>query len=190
MVNITPASGPATRPARILRGLADNPAGLSNSALVTLLGEDAGTVRQRVLCWYNQILAKHADAGNVIRTGLTAGGRRVGKSCIWQITSQGRAYLAALEALPQARADAAFAARREAAAKRQAEKTRAGKLTRAAASYGPDTPRDTRRVVAADLRKAGCTLAEIAQVFGKTREAIRLDLLPGGRPSQSKKKVA
>lgn len=39
----------------------------------------------------------------------------------------------------------------------------------------------TRRLLAAGLRAAGCTLAEIGDVLGVSREMARQDLLPAGR---------
>ena len=62
-----------TRPARLLRALAQNPEPLSSPALTSLLAEPGR--RRRLLASYDRILHRHEQAGHVERAGRERKGR-------------------------------------------------------------------------------------------------------------------
>jgi hypothetical protein len=94
----------------------------------------------------------------------------------WYITEAGLRYLDWLNAVPgrQALQDTAVNISQQIV---KARKDRLNAILQQAETiYGPwNTPAE-RRVVAVQLRDHGCTLQSIADVFGVTRESIRLDL--------------
>ena len=169
-----------TRPARLLRALAQNPEPLSAPALASLLAEPGR--RCRLLSSYDRALRRHEQAGHVERAGRERNGR--GRpATTWRITSAGRGWLDDHDTAP-ARAAAAAAAVRRAAA----ERDRA--LDEARATFTRQTPRISRKRAAHQLRELGCTLDQIGAVFHVTKERIRQDLLwdpAAGRPPRKPK---
>jgi hypothetical protein len=91
-----PAPRTRTRPALILRALADSPEPLSTPGLVDLLGEGV-TGRRRVLAWYGDILRRLEVRGRVRRAGIVPGARRRAPAQAWAVTDEGRAWLAGHE---------------------------------------------------------------------------------------------
>ena len=170
-----------TRPARLLRALAQNPEPLSAPALASLLAEP-GRRRRLLLSSYDRALRRHEQAGHVERAGRERNGR--GRpATTWRITSAGRGWLDDHDTAP-ARAAAAAAQVRRAAA----ERDRA--LDEARATFTRQTPRISRKRAAHQLRELGCTLDQIGAVFHVTKERIRQDLLwdpAAGRPPRKPK---
>jgi hypothetical protein len=172
-----PAGGHAataeTRPARLLRELAQNPEPLSALALASLLAEPGR--RRRLLASYDRALRRHEQAGRVERTGHATKGR--GRpAIIWRITPAGHDWLNEHDQAP------ALAA---AAAAQRAVTERDRALDRARASFDRQTPRISRKRAAHQLRELGCTLDQIGAIFHVSRERIRQDLLwdPAARPT-------
>jgi hypothetical protein len=162
------------RPIRIMRALAGAPDGLSTPAIVAELAEGIPS-NQRALSWYGQILRSRAKQGHVENAGKISGrGWQRPPVIIWRITGEGRKLLARIDDEP------ARKARAEQAAIEQEEASRAqtSALAEAARLYSRHTPRSVRRPAAARLRELGCSLEEIGQVFGVSREMIRQDCLP------------
>lgn len=165
-----------TRVIRLLKALdAAGEAGMSTPQLVDQLDEvrDPKPVRQTVLTWYGGILRHLQETGQVHRAGRTAGGWQQSPAIVWTITPAGRQRLtdhadAIRHAAEQAAEDRLQAAR-------ATERERA--LGDALEKYGPHTPRPVRRPVVQQLRDLGCTLEQIGEAFGLSREMIRLDLL-------------
>lgn len=156
-----------TRPARLLRALAQHPEPLSAPALASLLAEPGR--RPRLLSAYDYALRRHERAGYVERAGRERQGR--GRPAImWRITTVGRGWL---EDYDHARelATAAAAEERRAAA----ERDRA--LDEARATFNRQTPRISRKRAVQQLRELGCTLDQIGAVFHVSKERIRQDLL-------------
>jgi predicted ArsR family transcriptional regulator len=183
-VTIPAAQHPATaetRPARLLRALAQNPEPLSAPALASLLAEPGR--RRRLLATYDRILHRHEQAGHVERTGRVPK-RRGRPAIIWRITPAGRAWLDDYDKAPALAAAAAAAQRRtEQAQRAAAERDRA--LDEARATFSRETPRISRKRAAQQLRDLGCTLDQIGAVFHVSKERIRQDLLwdPAARTS-------
>jgi hypothetical protein len=172
-----PAGGHAataeTRPARLLRELAQNPEPLSALALASLLAEPGR--RRRLLASYDRALHRHEQAGRVERTGHATKGR--GRpAIIWRITPAGHDWLNEHDQAP------ALAA---AAAAQRAVTERDRALDQARASFDRQTPRISRKRAAHQLRELGCTLDQIGAIFHVSRERIRQDLLwdPAARPA-------
>ena len=156
-----------TRPARLLRALAQNPEPLSTPALASLLAEPGR--RRRLLSAYDQALRRHEQAGHVERAGRERKGR--GRpAIIWRITPAGRGWLDDHDRAPALAAAAAAQARRAAAERDQA-------LDEARATFDLQTPRISRKRAAHQLRDLGCTLDQIGAVFHVSKERIRQDLL-------------
>jgi hypothetical protein len=176
-VTIPAAQHPATaetRPARLLRALAQNPEPLSAPALASLLAEPGR--RRRLLATYDRILHRHEQAGHVERTGRVPK-RRGRPAIIWRITPAGRAWLDDYDKAPARAAAAAAAAQRQT---EQAQRTAAERdhaLDQARATFNRQTPRTDRKCAAHQLRDLGCTLDQIGAVFGVSKERIRQDLL-------------
>ena len=165
-----------TRPARLLRALAQNPEPLSSPALASLLAEPGR--RQGLLASYDHTLRQHEQAGHVERVGRERKGR--GRPAIvWRITTAGRGWLDEHDKAPDLAAAAAAQARRAAAERDQA-------LDQARATFNRQTPRISRKHAAQQLRELGCTLDQIGAVFHVSKERIRQDLLwdPSARPGQ------
>ena len=177
-----PAGGHAataeTRPARLLRELAQNPEPLSALALASLLAEPGR--RRRLLASYDRALHRHEQAGHVERAGHATKGR--GRPAItWRITTAGRDWLNEHDRAPALAAAAAAAT--EQAQRTATERDRA--LDQARATFNRQTPRISRKRVAHQLRELGCTLDQIGAIFHVSRERIRQDLLwdPAARTS-------
>ena len=95
-----------TRPARLLRALAQNPEPLSAPALASLLAEPGR--RRRLLSSYDRALRRHEKAGHVERAGRERKGR--GRpAIIWRITPAGRLWLDDHDQAPALAAAAAAA---------------------------------------------------------------------------------
>ena len=175
-----PAATAETRPARLLRALAQNPEPLSAPALASLLAE-AGR-RRRLLSAYDYTLRRHEQAGYVERAGheRKARGR---PATTWRITTAGRRWLDDHDQAPALAAAAAADARRAAAERDQA-------LDQARATFTRQTPRVSRKHAAHQLRELGCTLGQIGAVFHVSKETIRQDLLwdPAARKPPAKPK--
>ena len=156
-----------TRPARLLRALAQNPEPLSAPALATLLAEPGG--RRRLLSAYDRALRGRKHNGHVERAGRERKGH--GRpAIIWRITTAGRGWLEDHDNAPDLAAAAATQARRAAAERDQA-------LDEARATFDLQTPRISRKRAAHKLRELGCTLDQIGAVFHVSKERIRQDLL-------------
>ena len=98
-----------TRPARLLRALAQNPEPLSTPALASLLAEPGR--RRRLLSSYDRTLHRHEQAGHVERAGRERKGR--GRpAIIWRITTAGRGWLDDHDKAPALAAAAAAEAQR------------------------------------------------------------------------------
>lgn len=168
-----------TRPGRILRALAEAPAGLSTPQLVDLLGEEGSTPHQRLLTWYGSILRKREKLGEVTRAGLVPGHWQRGPAVRWAITDAGRTRLEELETAP-ARARVTAERKAELTAERaRAMAVRERLLDEADREHGAGTsPAERRRLVPA-LRAAGCSLDDIGAVFAVSGEQIRHDLING-----------
>lgn len=121
---------------------------------------------------------RHAEAQGVEKRYVSGGLKKPQPSHAWWITEAGTGYLRQLD--EAADAVLARAAEQEARAAKQASALRA--IQEMALQCGPHVSRAQRRVLAAKLRDAGCTLGQIGTLFGKSREMIRLDLLPPGTP--------
>ena len=169
-----------TRPARLLRALAQNPGPLSTPALAGLLAEPGR--RRILLSAYDQALHRHEKAGHVERAGRERKGR--GRPAItWRITTTGRDWLEDHDNAP-ARAAAAAAQAQHAATQRDQA------LNQARATFSRQTPRTDRKRAAHQLRELGATLDQIGAIFHVSKERIRQDLLwdPAPRPATPKNK--
>jgi len=167
------------RPGRILRALAEAPAGLSTPQLVEKLGERSAPNQQVMLSWYGEILRKREQRGEVARAGTVPGRWQQGPAVRWAITDAGRARLAEMEAGP---GRARIAAERKAAQAAERARLLAHRerlLADADRDYGAGVTAAERRRIVPALRAAGCTLADIGSVFGVTGEQIRHDLVNG-----------
>ena len=135
-----------TRPARLLRALAQHPEPLSAPALASLLAEPGR--RRRLLSSYDRALRRHEQAGHVERAGRERKGQ--GRpAIIWRITSAGRGWLDDHDKAPDLAAAAVAEARRAAAERDQA-------LDEARATFTRQTPRISRKRAAHQLRELGC----------------------------------
>ena len=156
-----------TRPARLLRALAQNPEPLSTPALASLLAEPGR--RRGLLSAYDKALRRHEKAGHLEQAGRERKGR--GRpAIIWRITPAGRGWLDDHDNAPALAAAAAADARRAAAERDHA-------LDDARATFDLQTPRISRKRAAHRLRELGCTLDQIGAVFHVSKERIRQDLL-------------
>jgi hypothetical protein len=167
-----------TRPARLLRALAQNPGPLSTPALASLLAEPGR--RRRLLPSYDHTLRRQEQAGHVERAGRERNGR--GRpAIIWRITTAGRGWLDDHDNASALAAAATAEAQRAATERDQA-------LDQARATFTRQTPRISRKRAAHQLRELGCTLDQIGAVFHVSKERIRQDLLwdPAARPAARK----
>ena len=167
-----------TRPARLLRALAQHPEPLSTPALVSLLAEPGR--RGRLLASYDHTLRQREQAGHVEQAGHATNGPDQ-PATIWRITSAGRRWLDDHDKAPALAAAAAAEAGRAAAERDHA-------LDEARATFSRQTPRISRKRAAHQLRDLGCTLDQIGAVFHVSKERIRQDLLwnPAVRPAARK----
>jgi hypothetical protein len=176
-----------TRPARLLRALAQNPEPLSTPTLASLLAEPGR--RRRLLSAYDHILRRHEQAGHVERAGRERKGR--GRPAIvWRITTAGRGWLDEHDKAPDLAAAATVEAQRKTEQARRAAAERDHALDEARATFTRQTPRISRKRAAHQLRELGCTLDQIGAVFHVTKERIRQDLLwdPAARTPRRKPK--
>jgi DNA-binding PadR family transcriptional regulator len=174
-----------TRPARLLRALAQNPEPLSTPALVGLLAEPGR--RRRLLASYDRALRRHEHAGHVQQAGHATNGR--GRpAIIWRITTAGRGWLDEHDQAPARAAAAAAEAQRETEQVQRTATERDHALDEARATFSRQTPRAIRKRAAQQLRDLGCTLDQIGAVFHVSKERIRQDLLwdPAAPPTARK----
>jgi hypothetical protein len=170
-----------TRPVLVLRALA------AKGPLSTPQIMDALELRtdppQRALSWLGTILRKQERDGQVREAGRTAGAWQQSPAVIWKITEGGLAELRLIDSLPERRRRAAEEAAELAAQLAVASDSRHAALAQVAQADLTATPRFERRAIALRLRSLGCTLQEIGDLFGVTREMIRQDtdpdLVPG-----------
>ena len=174
-----------TRPARLLKALAQNPEPLSAPALASLLAEPGPRPRLLISC--ASALRRLEQAGHAERAGRAAK-RRGRPAIIWRITTAGRRWLDEQDTARALAAAAAAQAQRQAeqAQRTAAERDRA--LDEARAAFNRQTPRSIRKQAAHQLRDLGCTLDQIGAVFQVSKERIRQDLLwnPAARPAARK----
>src|ERR1700722_16673054 len=144
-----------TRPARLLKALAQNPEPLSTPALASLLAEPGQ--RRRLLASYDRILRQHEQAGHIEQAGHATQGR--GRpAIIWRITTAGRGWLDDHHKAPDLAAAAAAEAHRKPEQIRRAAPKRNHALDESRAPFPPQTPRPSRKRAAHQLRELGCTL--------------------------------
>ena len=185
-----PAGGHAataeTRPARLLRELAQSPEPLSALALASLLAEPGR--RRRLLASYDRALHRHEQAGHVERAGHTtkdaAGPPSSGASPPQAATGSTNTTKHQPSPQPPPRKH-----KQNRKAQRTAtERDRA--LDQARATFTRQTPRISRKRAAHQLRELGCTLDQIGAVFHVSKERIRQDLLwdPAARKPPRKPK--
>ena len=174
-----------TRPARLLRALAQNPEPLSAPALASLLAEPGQ--RRRLLASYDRALHRHEQAGHVERAGRVPK-RRGRPAILWRITPAGRGWLDEHDNAPALAAAAAAAAQGKTEQAQRMATERDHALDEARATFNRQTPRINRKRVAHQLRELGCTLDQIGAVFHVSKERIRQDLLwdPAAQPATRK----
>ena len=163
-----------TRPARLLRALAQNPEPLSAPVLASLLAEPGR--RRRLLATYDRILHRHEQAGHVERAGRVPK-RRGRPAIIWRITPAGHDWLEEHDQAPALAAATAAQAQRKAEQAQHAATERDRALGQARTTFNRQTPRISRKRAAHQLRDLGCTLDQIGAVFHVSKERIRQDLL-------------
>jgi hypothetical protein len=168
------AAAAETRPARLLRALAQNPEPLSTPTLASLLAEPGR--RRRLLASYDRALYRHEQAGHVERAGRVPK-RRGRPAILWRITPAGRGWLEEHDQAPARAVAAAAQAQRNAEQAQRAATERDHALDEARATFNRETPRISRKRVAHQLRDLGCTLDQIGAVFHVSKERIRQDLL-------------
>lgn len=164
-------SGP-DRPRRALEILAQH-----GEQTTPQIVEAAGELgRKSAMSWYGNNLRKAEKRGWVVRTGQEHGGWQQGRPVRWMITEAGQKRLAEYEAArstPTTRQ--ATAARKEKSLEQW--KVRQAVLSGAEVLIAPGILSDDGKLkLAVQLRDAGCTLAEIGDLFGKSREWVRLVL--------------
>ena len=181
------AAAAQTRPARLLRALAQNPEPLSTPVLASLLAEPDR--RRRLLATYDQILHRHEQAGHLERAGRVPK-RRGRPATIWRITPAGRDWLEEHDKAPALAAAAAAEAQRQTDQARRTATERDHALDEARATFNRQTPRTDRKRAAHQLRDLGCTLDQIGAVFHISKERVRQDLLwdPAARKPPRKPK--
>jgi len=163
-----------TRPAQLLRALAQNPEPLSAPALASLLAEPGR--RRRLLASYDRALQRHEQAGHVERVGRVPK-RRGRPAILWRITPAGRGWLDEYDHAPARAAAAAAQAQRQTEQAQRMATERDHALDEARATFNRQTPRISRKRAAHQLRELGCTLNQIGAVFHVSKERIRQDLL-------------
>lgn len=129
---------------------------------------------QRRMTWTNQILERFKTNGWARKGGLEPSPYYNNVPAYrWFITPEGRGYLAAGMAAGIREAQR-FQHEREAVKLAAHRKRLADLLTEAYASTDPaTTPKCERTRIMKHLREAGCTLQDIGDVFGVTRERAR-----------------
>lgn len=158
---------------RILRIIAERPDGAISADLTGVFGRDLP--RQRAQSWVCNHLRLLARDGQIAQDGkrYQHAGNRPMPSPVWKITERGHAVIRYADDAParEAQERAAQVALLEAAERR------ARCLGEAQRRYGRNTPPETRRIAAKELRALGCTLDEIGAIFEVSREMIRKDVL-------------
>jgi hypothetical protein len=143
----------------------------STPELVTELAENLPWPYRQVLSRYGNDLRILEERGLVSRVGWANAQRGGFQSRVWEITAAGVEELAWRQQEPSRRAQA----RAHLSALGEQRRARQVLLNGLRQQYGPATSRQDRLPVVAMLRQEGCTLEEIAQVFGVTRQMISID---------------
>jgi hypothetical protein len=177
-----------TKPALVLRDLAEHPQGRSTDELVCLWGEEFrtrrpgdpanGGLRHRRVAWCGAILRRFEAEGRVHRTGKRVGGWGKANPLVWTITETGREALRRLDAEIE---EAVNGPARAAA--RAADRTRLLAEAAALTSCGR-VSRNERWPLVRPLRDVGCSLQEIGDLFDVSREMIRQDLAWTPKPAR------
>jgi hypothetical protein len=155
------------RTTAIFRKLTAHPEGMSTPALAMAID---GRRDQHMLSSYGQILRRHEASGRVSGDRWTRDPRWGQPAArIWVITPAGEEWLQD-RTLPRPLAKR----------KPPPDQGRHELLATARELYGPGTPREIRQPLAAELRRAGCRLHEIAAVFDVSPETVRLDVERAG----------
>jgi hypothetical protein len=166
-----------TRPARLLKVLAQNPEPLSTPALASFLAEPGQ--RQRLLATYDRTLRQHEQAGRVPH-------RRGRPAIIWRITAAGRDWLSEHDKASALAAASATAAQRRTEQAQRTATERDQALGQARGTFSPETPRISRKRTAHKLRELGCTSIRSARSStsaeresARTSSGIRWRVRPG-----------
>jgi hypothetical protein len=157
-----------SRPARMLqmlRTLASRPEGMSTPDLASMHAADVESWQQ-ALTMCGGAMRRLERRGLVCRAGTVPGGWQQGEAVVWRATGEGRAA-AAVPTAAEARARVARG-RIE-----QRERARAALTGLRDAGYGPRTPYELQLIWGPPLRACGCTMQEIADLFGVTSQTIR-----------------
>lgn len=137
--------------------------------------DDGGGSR---MSWYGSVLRQALSRGWVKELGRESGGWQKGKVIRWGITPEGISRLAEYDvarSTPSVRKQRQAQAAANAAAKADREPLLAYWKEAAPALTSPEV----KHALALKLREDGCTLQEIADVFGTSREWIRQVLAQG-----------
>lgn len=173
------ADGRPDRPFTALRLLAAaGEKGLTTPEIVNASGEEDKGAR---LSWYGGVLRQALAQGWVRELGRESGGWQKGKAIRWAITDAG---VIRLKEYADARAGSPTSERRRQAAVRAAARKAAQDALRPtldqAVNVLPSLTQPSEKYeLAVTLRNAGCTLQQIADVFGCSREWIRQVLEQG-----------
>ena len=164
-----------TRPARLLRALAQNPEPLSTPALASLLAEPGQ--RRRLLPAYDRALRQHEQAGHVEQAGHASQRTRPARHHLAHHHRRSRLARGPRQSTSPRRGRATAEAQRKTEQARRAATERDHALDEARATFNRQTPRISRKRAAHQLRELGCTLDQIGAVFHVSKERIRQDLL-------------
>jgi hypothetical protein len=152
----------------ILRRLAEAPGGLASSDLADLANPDQPLqYRQSNV---NGALGRLLGQGLVARTGTGVSNGSAGSGYRWSITQDGKQAAA-----KPTWAEVAEDTRERVAASRQ--RAQAALDAAREAGLGPGVPRTRKITASAALYAEGWTLQQIGNLFGVTRETVRLWLL-------------
>jgi len=173
MASISAQPAGPDRPRRALEILAAaGEGGLTTPALTAA----AGATDARALSWYGSIMREAEARGWVAGAGAD-GARQRGRPVLWRITDAGRGRLAEYElarSVPTTRQIAAV--RRAEVAQERRHCDLALALSRAIIDGRDDLTSDEKLGLVRSLRKEGCKLQEIGDLFGRSGEYIRLAL--------------
>ncbi len=159
--------------------LTDNHKGASTRQIVDSIWPANGTgphqsgELQHLLAKTRNALVVHQRHGRVRQAGFAHGSYNNSRSILWKITPAGRTWLRINDPEKVAERRAAVRAAADERASRQENCKRL--IQEAEKEYGPGTAPSIRREVSRLLRAEGCTLQSIADIFGVTRELIRVD---------------
>ena len=161
------------RPRRTLELLAEHPEGMTTSQISDAMGEGRGTTP---LSWYGGILRAAMGRGWVTRDAKRLpGGWQQGSSYVWHITPAGAERIAEYY---EVRDGVRRQANLQLARKQEQRERVAAELRSAQERVAGMTPQEKYDLVV-HLRGLPCTLQEIADVFGVSRQWISLVLKQG-----------